>query len=233
MFGRKTKFSGKKTKWEKHRIARLFSRAQQLTEKGERKKPLVEPLTIASEKVREYALKKKEMVFYDGEKRIVLPLDLNAKRLVGVYRIPDGGIITVRFIEGGGQIYVFKLDSKKNSEEGIYSFFEVGSDLGHMDLDWRLRGHGLGIKAASIAERRVRARGGGKHSFESLGQFVRIFEKLGYEEKGAGLQPTYKRTSRMEKSGKFQPKDDLNKFYRIEAIDPKNGKARLFYFPIK
>jgi len=49
MQGRKPKFFGKKTKWEKRRIARRFARAQQLTEQGDRKKLLVEPLIIAGD----------------------------------------------------------------------------------------------------------------------------------------------------------------------------------------
>ena len=36
----------------------------------------------------------------------------------------------------------------------------------------------------------------------------------------------------MSKSGKFNSMDDLGKFHRIEAIDPKDGKARIFTFPI-
>jgi len=34
------------------------------------------------------------------------------------------------------------------------------------------------------------------------------------------------------KEGKLQPKDDMDKFHRIEALD-KNGKARIFTFKIK
>jgi hypothetical protein len=97
-----------------------------------------------------------------------------------------------------------------------------------MELAWELRGSGLGLKSASKAEREIRARQMGVHSFPLVVEFERLYKKLGY-------QTTSKRQygADMQKSGKFLQKDDLDKFHRIEAIDPKTGKARIFTFPIK
>ncbi len=91
----------------------------------------------------------------------------------------------------------------------------------------------MGLKGASIAERHVRETRGGKHDFESLPQFVNIFKKLGYEEKKILKQSFWETFYAMKKTGKFQKKDNLFKWFLVEAIDPKNGKARLFRFPIK
>ena len=59
---------GKKSKWEKARKARALKR------KAQKKKPLVEPLTIAPWQERQAALKEGKMLFYDGNKKISLKM---------------------------------------------------------------------------------------------------------------------------------------------------------------
>ncbi len=241
--GRKPKFAGKRTKWEIKRAKRPGKRIRQ------RKLPLVEPLIIAPVQERQAALKQGKMVFYDGAKRIELPLVTcrllttrraggfdDVQRLAGVYKVPSNGIFTLR--AGLTHLWVYQLEHIKKGlvENPTYAgFFSKLSDLGHMDLRRsNLIGRGLGVKGASRAERHQRALHKGKHSFEMLPKFQRIFTKLGYKYRGTvrrkyEVNPLFK----MKKTGKFQKKDNLSEFYRIEAIDPKNGKVRIFSFPIK
>ncbi len=228
---RKPKFVGKKTKWEKRRIARRFAR----TAKG--KLPLAEPLTIASNQERQAALKKGKMVFYDGKKRIELPFVITSglikNRLGGVYKMPDGKIITMRITnrliglcelaKAGFELPIANTFFLRGSEKRL--LFD-GFDIGHMEIDNSLKGFGLALKAASKTEREVRARLEGRHTFGfHTGKFKKLYEKLGYNQTDELLWWT--------KKGKLQPKDNLQEFYRIEAIDPKTGKARIFTFPIK
>jgi len=56
-----------------------------------------------------------------------------------------------------------------------------------------------------------------------------VYRKLGY----AHLGITTLGSDLLEKKGTPNPRDHLEKYYRIEAIDPKTGKARLFTFPVK
>ncbi len=229
--GRKAKKTkpavNRKRKAEKRRISRQYAR------KAAGKKPLVEPLKIASKAERERALREGKMVFYDGSQRIELPLFLGPfkLRLSGIYRVGKA-IITLRLTSGvGTSINVFELKKgpKGFVEGNIYSIFSRTPSLGHMILDESLRGRGLGLKAVSKAERHVRATQQGSHKFKVPPKFKRLFEKLGYEETGRLVD----RNIEIRKKGKFQPLDDLDKFHRIEAIDPKTGKARIFTFPIK
>lgn len=233
MQGRKKKFAGKKTKWQKRRIARRFAR----NAKG--KKPLVEPLTIAPVQERQAALKQGKIVFYNGKQRIELPLvDRRHDNLAGIYKVGNR-LLTLRVGESKMMdlLELEKLGSvflEKPVRQSVFreSFFLVAQDLGNMELRKGLRGRGLGLKAASKAERHVRAQNKGPHSFLVLKKFKPLFEKLGYEDKGA-FKKFGEEHHLMEKSGKFNPKDDLSKWHRIEAVDPKDGKARMFYFPIK
>ena len=101
-----------------------------------------------------------------------------------------------------------------------------------MEINPMVLGEGLGLKAASKAERYRRALQKGNHAFYLVPnltlKFKRLFEKLGYRvvsQKDGWLI--------IEKSGRHQPKDNLEKFHRIEAIDPITGKARIFTFPIR
>lgn len=243
MPGRKPKFAGKETKWESKRRNRPAKRAAQ------GKLPLVEPLIIAPVEERQAALKQGKMVFYDGAARIELPLVTyrllttrraggfdDAQRLAGVYKAPSSGIFTLR--SGLTHLWVYKLGhTKKGFVENPTDagYFSKLADLGHMDLRRsNLMGRGLGVKGASKAERHQRALHKGKHSFEMLPKFQRIFTKIGYENRGTVRRKDEVNSRfKMKKTGKAQPKDNLKKFYRIEAIDPKNGKARMFTFPIK
>ena len=233
---RKPKFRGKKTKWEKRRIVKNHTRQTQ------GKKPLVEPLTIAPTAERNAALAKGRMVFYNGKERIELPLSKKECRLVGVYKA-GSDIVTFRseyLGEGRSRIpiietYLLGKGPHGFSEIRSNSFIFRNPNLGHIIIPEPFRGRGLALKGVSKAERHVRATQGGEHTFEGLEYFKKIFIKLGYEDlgrvdKGFGGPLT---SAKMKKAGKEQRRDDLEKFHRIEAIDPKTGKARLFTFKIK
>ncbi len=237
MPGRKPKFAGKKTKWEIKREKRPAKRIRQ------GKLPLAEPLTIAPVQERMAAFKRGKMVFYDGERRIELPLLTRIElppflmeeriKLAGVYKVPSSGIFTFRV----GSTHVLVHELQYTPQGFVENLMPVGffliPHLAHMELKRvDLRGYGLGIKGVSKAEKHQRAMHEGKYSFEMLPKFQKIFTKLGY--KGTVQQGHRGKTFfLMKKVGKVQPKDNLFKFYRIEAIDPKNGKARVFTFPIK
>lgn len=210
------------------------------------KKPLIQPLKIALTLERNSALKKGLMVFFDGKKRIQLPMklvlegkeyaDIFHMSLQGVYKTEKGRLITVRS-EPSTELMLFEL---KNGKETLIrspmrglgdfdNFFSRNHDLSHMNIDNSLKGQGLGLKLASKAEREQRSRKKGRHifMFENNSQFGPLFKKLGYRvEKNNEFFVA-------EKKGKHQPKDNLNKFHRIEAIDPKTGKTRIFTFLVK
>jgi len=194
------------------------------------------------------AFKQGKMVFYDGARRIELPLVTSrlltarraepfddAQRLVGVYKVPSNEIFTLR--AGLTHLWVYQLEHNKQGfveNPADAGYFSKLPDLAHMDLRrLNLTGRGLGLKGASKAERHQRALLGGTHSFEAGPRFQRFFERLGYEKTGEIWSKEVGALFQMKKTGKFQKKDNLSKFYRIEAIDPKNGKARIFTFPIK
>ena len=98
-----------------------------------------------------------------------------------------------------------------------------------MLVDRDLRGQTLGLKAASKAERHIRAKQDGGHVFSADRRFENLFKKLGYEK----MEEMPPNCVILKKSGKHQPKDDLAEHHRIEAVDPKTGKAKIFTFPIK
>jgi len=206
------------------------------------KKPLAQPLTIAAGEERIQALRKGKMVFYDGKKRIELPLSqpvFGRGYLQGVYKVGNKIILLRSFTKWpplanyiARKFHAFEL--KENSEKSSPGFFYRKNDLAHMFHEKETGGRGFGLKAASKAERDQRARQEGVHLFEvnPESQFIKgepgktFFEKLGYR--------ILRRSGRvyLVKEGKLQPKDDMDKFHRIEALD-KNGKARIFTFKIK
>ncbi len=226
---RKKKFAGKKTKWEKRRIVRRITR----TVKG--KKPLVEPLTIAPANERQAALREGNMVFYDGKQRVVLPLDFKSGnapdgRLQGVYKLENSLFVFRRSLDIAHKNWMILLKIKNAGnriEEAQVGYFFLDKALGHMDLSKEIKGHGLGLKGTSKTERHIRNLSEGSHKFKAGKNFVKLFEKLGYKK---GNRP---QDRLMEKSGKLQRKDNIDQFHRIEAIDPKTGKARIFTFSIK
>ena len=218
-------------KHEKRRIARQYAR------KAQGKPPLATPLKIAGEQERNQALANGKMVFYDGHKRIELPLVYRKHLLQGVYKISDGSLVTFRaFIDKrdlAASLRILKIEidsSGRLSEHGAGGNFSLWNDIGHMWLQGKAKGQGLGIKSASIAERHVRTINGGTHQQEVWWKFGDLYHKLGYK--------VSKKNSKMgivniEKSGPVNPKDDLSNWHSIEAIDPKTGKVKTFKFKVK
>lgn len=241
MQARKQKFQGEKTKWEKRRIARTFARIAQ------GKKPLAEPLTIAPAEERQAALKQGKMVFYNGNEKITISLlrNFNEKRisLQGIYKTHNGRIIILRadpLMPGSKRhLWLFELTKffGKLPMETLspIGFYAMNRDIGHFSMQGAagLWFQGLAKKGVSKAERHRRALNKGKHRFVFMADvvpsgFPRFFERLGYSRIGGDPDRPV-----MKKKGKFQSKDNLNKFHRIEAIDQKTGKTKTFTFPIK
>jgi len=233
---RKAKFQGKKTKWEIKRDKRPAKRAK------EGKKPLVEPLEIVSTVERNAAATAGKMIFKDGKKKIELPLILNHSdfgkgSLQGVYKRANGNFVTLRaFPENRGErrpAFIGFFSRERDGSERIIrinwgdpAFAYRQPDLAHLQVKESMLREGLGLKAGSKAEREQRAIAGDKgkrmHRFYSGLKFIEFFEKLHYWAQG----------TLMTKYGNFNPRDDLSKWHRIVAIDPKNGKARMFSFEI-
>lgn len=173
---RKPKFRGKRTKWEKKRRRRAAKR------RAQGKIPLVEPLTIAPAAERNAALKNGWMFFYDGKRKVEVKMELGDQPLQGIYKRCDGRIITLRRTGRSNLISAWEIVKTADglAEFPTVSFFSAHQDLGHMRLEDILRGHGLGIKGASKAERHVRALQGGRHRFTTREGFLELFTKLGY-----------------------------------------------------
>ncbi len=215
------------SKYEKRRITRQQAR------KSRGKLPLVKPLQIAPARERANALGRRCMVFYDSGGKVEVPLERYGRNLQGVYKTHDGRLITLRSDPASellSNIVVGELSLVAGrffeSPMGV-NFVSKDEDLAHMELDSGLRGQGLGLKAASKAERHVRSGKSGKHEFELHNPgFIDIFKKLGYAYRD-GFWPT------LRKSGKSRYFDDINKFHRIEAIDPRTKKTRIFTFLIR
>ncbi len=246
-----------KTNWKRTPKTSKFDRARVNRNKNRKKKgkkPLAMPLEIASKAEREKALKEGKMVFLDGEKRIELPLVskfdygiMTNAFLQGVYKTPKGKIIALRSFSSFGIkcIVLFSVSKGKNSyaEKVIKTSIFSGKhymdnksnfkrvNLPHMKIPRRLRKIGLGLKAVSKTEREQRALNEGKYGFlmNKHSPFSGLFEKLGYKLD----YESFRGFISAQKKGKHQPKDDLNKFHRIEAIDPKTGKAKIFTFKIQ
>ena len=236
MQSRKPKFQGIKTKWEIKREKRPAKREK----RG--KKPLAEPLTIAPALERNAAAKNGKMVFYDGGKRVEVPLiekhTLFGKSLPGtlqgVYKRANGQIILFRAFSSKQErkaLIGFLARNKLGGESFITNNFNEitfalrNVDLGHVLVHGIMRGESFALKAVSKTEREQRAKARGKHSFYEK-RFTRLFQRLHYSQVDRSLISK-------GRAKKFNPKDNLGKWHRIEAIDPKNGKARLFTFPIR
>lgn len=232
MQARKSKVQEKKIKRKNRRIARRYAR------KAQGKKPLVEPLTIAPTLERNAAAKQGKMVFLDGNKRITLPLmlehaDFGSGSLQGIYKRANGNLVTLRAFPrklGYRVAFIGFFNLEWNGGERLIrtnwdepAFVYRQPDLAHLKVKESMVGESLGLKAGSKAEREQRAKARGKHSFFPGTKFSGFFEKLGYR----------KIDTLASKSGKFNPKDDLSKWHRIEAIDPKNEKARIFTFLVE
>ena len=235
---RNPKLKGKESRWEKKR------RKKRARRKAQGKKPLAELLTIAPLEERNAALKDGKMLFYAGRRKISVPLVKKATiekvtgffYLQGVYKISPGKIIVMRtgLASRHPSMFVFELSKgKKNISEKLLGWFYNVSDLGHMEINEEIRGRGLGVKAVSKTERSQRSRKHGSHEFPSMLRFVERFEKLGYEKMRHETSMFGTPRMRVKKTGKEQPEDNMLKNHRIEAIDPKTGRARIFTFPRK
>lgn len=221
----KPKPFGKKTKWEKRRIARRFARV------AGGKKLLVESLTIALRPEREAALKRGKIALYDGGRKV--ELDLASQRrgdLQGVFREHGGRIIVLRsgLFEETKVINFYIV--KGNTEMRIKNAFALRRASGQLLIPEEFGGQGLGLKAGSKIERDLRAKCGGEGIiYNDCDTMQALFGKLGYRRNASAKEIAHVIT----KSGKFVSKDNLDRFHRIEAIDPKTGKARIFTFPIE
>ncbi len=244
---RKPKFKSKRTKCEKRKIVRRLAR-----EAKPGKKPLAEPLTIAPAAERNAAFKKGKMVFYDGRKKLSIPIHSSAKflgcahtlHLAGVYKIAGNSAgnkyvgLFFTTIASYQQINIHLLVEKSNGvlEPGKYLGYAAAEhDLGHMEVRQDFKRRGLALKAALRGERHVRSTRKGKHLFKLRAVhagFEEIIKKLDYRVLDLYSSPYNERVLIMQKNGKHQPKDNLNEFVRIEAIDPKTGKERMFSFKI-
>ncbi|MBN2517253.1 MAG: hypothetical protein JXB14_00250 [Candidatus Altiarchaeota archaeon] len=234
---RKPKFIGKRTKWEKKRAVKRVSRA------AAGKKPVVEPLQIAPVAERQKALRQGRMVFYDGGERIEVDLKGGVLggigALQGMYKTFDGRVILLRsdYTPVVPTIDLFEL---RRGASGILeenrlpdNFFQrVREELSHIKIDENLRGQKMGLKGLSKTERDARSVQEGYNRQYVLRKFTPKFLRLRY---GYARPTTWDMGvwDDLEKRGKHQPKDDLEGYHRIEAIDPKTGKARIFTFPIR
>ena len=234
---RKPKFVDKKTKWEKKRRIRSIKRRSVRWEGDKRKKALANPLTIAPLQERKAALGLGGMIFYDGKKRVAVPLILEAPfdrgtihyALQGVYKTKEK-IVVLRTGLGTNRILAaFEIKGNgKNIGEKRVGWFWHSPSLGHMLIEEHLKKRSIGLKAASKTERSQRSIKQGRHEFTTLPKFVDLFKKLGYSVTGNKSVMV-----KMAKEGKHREKDNLYKYHRIEAIDPKTGKARIFTFKIQ
>jgi GNAT superfamily N-acetyltransferase len=230
---RKYKYGSQRKKLEAQRQRRDTAR------EAAGKKPLIRPLKIDLKKSRKgYA------AFQIGPRQIVrVPLKTMFGNLRGVHLLSDGEILIVR---GGSIITLLGCQVKKGIGTDVIPgrgapFFFAREDLAHMLIPERMRRLGLGKKFASRAERSVRSQNPVKRTGDrpSLGSperkiefytkhsftpapFEKIFKSLGYERQG--------QSEKFEKQGKFVPTDDLNRYCKFEAIDPRTGKAKMYVF---
>ncbi len=211
-----------------------------------KRKPHIKPLKMAPKVEREKAYKQNKMVFYDevGGHKTPITVSLKSKRfngelnLQGVYKTHDGRLIALGSTpkeSRSHELEVFELENPDMEMDGDMTpnIFFMSPELGHMELRKHLRGQGIGIKAASKAEKHVRSQQGGKHEFRPLPMFVPMFKKLGYkvERKWGVFSNPF--GPKMVKEGKYEPTDNLHEYHSIEAINPETGKVETFTFPIK
>ncbi|MFH1787929.1 MAG: hypothetical protein ABH834_00945 [Candidatus Altiarchaeota archaeon] len=225
-----------------HRVSRQVAWKQKHDSEYDTPREMVEPLHIAGRSEREEALSEGFMIFYDGDTRIRLPLEARDDfdkplRLQGAYRTDKGDVLALRSQTPGDigyhTMHVYKVtdvgDPPMELElEG--NFFSIGDNLGHMELDNRLRRMSLGVRGASKAERSVRARKEGQYRFETDDRFEGLYRKLHYRvikgsRKGGDVE--------VEKAGLHQPFDNLDAYHSIEAVDPETEKTRVFTFTIQ
>jgi hypothetical protein len=237
MPARKPKFEGKQTKWEKRLISKEYARRQRPINSGRIYRPKIQPVTIAAVSERKKALSQGTMIFYHGKKRIELPLINSAGRtLQGAYHVGKNTYVEMYAAPGNApfanlSIAELEIDSSGTITRTFeHGFFAQSEELGHMLLPEKLKHRGIGLTAVSKTERHMRAEQKGKHQFETVQMFTTLFERLGYKK----IDPeNFGRIQTVHKEGKHQPKDNLDQYHRIEAIDPKTGKAKLFTFPVK
>ena len=237
----KTRLENSRDKQSKRRMARQV--AWKLANEGEDLLPrgMVMPLVIGDKSEREAALKDGLMVFRDGERLIRLPLVTDSGlgkpfRLQGVYQVDNGELYAMRS-EVPGKIgyhcmHLFEVTDVGDPPlelEVEGDFFSIGENLGHMELSHDKRRMSLGVRSASKAERSVRARHGGRFDFTTATLFEGLYRKLHYR-----VVPDSKKGDivDVERSEIHQPFDNLDEYHRIEAIDPKTGKTRVFTFTI-
>src|SRR3989338_5079799 len=241
------KFTSKRTLSERESNKR---KARRLQRESEGRKPLAEALTIAFPEELGRAIKRNELIFFDGKTRISLPLSRRflgkSNDLQGLYKIDENKYISFRssIEEGFGvklpmiNFYSVELIGKTVLELPLKSNFVTrGRELAHMKIEDELRGRGLVLKALSKTEREARsiAESNGLIHFTSNPMFQEIFEKLGFKKAGEMKNPVEPEKSRviLMKKAKPNPEDNMAKYHRIEAIDPKTGKAGMFTFEIK
>ena len=199
-----------------------------------------EYVTIAPWQERQAALKEGKMLFYDGNKKIslkMITLRGSGKRrtfcaLQGIYKLEDGKIIVTRSgLREESSILVLELKPGTRNAEKPIGWIGTEHNLGHMDMEESVADRSIGLRTTSKAERFQRSIQHGSHTFFADARFVKFFEKLGYaptaNQSGGPVSKV------MKKEGLLRKENNLFIFHRIEAIDPKNGKAKLFTFPIK
>jgi len=194
------------------------------------KNPIAHPLTMVSGVEQRRAYGRGNLLLLDGQTKVRVPLVTktlsNEKQfLQGVYKLPTGEFVILRttpFFELPALQY-FILE--KGVEKKVNSFFCRIEDIAHVFLKHpKMKGMGLGVKAASKAEKEYRATGGEQPIWVD-GKLYPLYKKMHYRE-------TESRKF-MEKTGKTNPKDDMGKNHSIEAIDPITGKIKTYYFHIK
>jgi len=232
---------------EQRRVSRQVAWSQARERDDEVTPLMVEALTIAPKAEREKALAEGNMVFYDGDKRITLPLVLDEdtnkpETLQGIYKTPeDGEYYTLRaelISHFTSPMFYRTLDVYKLEtwEGGSFEqpmddcWFSIDENMGHMKLHKSVTRRSLGAKSASKAERSVRSRNDGSFKFKTDDMFDGMYRKLHYKEV-AGTRMAGR--VEMEKTGPNQPHDNTDEYCRIEAIDPETGKTRIFTFTHK
>jgi hypothetical protein len=213
-------------KHEKRRITRQYARRVQ------GKNYLATPIVIAPAAQRKEALQRGNMQFYIGKQRIEIPLTSNGNLLNGIYKLANGTMVIFRADPTIKEIKFSQLVKSKTGliEKPMGGSFSFEEDVAHMHFKGNTKptGQALGLKAASLAERHVRSRSQGTHSQEASSIFQKLYAKLGYKVKKVDFNAIA-----MTKTGKHNPKNNLGEFHNIEAIDPKTGKRKTFYFKVK
>lgn len=223
----------------------------------------IRPLEIAGARERRIARKAGKMVFYhdvgNATARLELPLNKDGS-LQGVYKTNDGSLYSLR--ASPHRLFVFTvrpIDSLWH-EKVVGQFLNKGGDLAHMLLPLDLRKTGFAEKGALKADKDVRSRTGGSHTFsqdyfptlpleseggatltpsasDQIGSVLRRigYTNIAYNQLGTSSGPfgIAQGVKYWSKTGKSNPKDDLSKYHRIEAIDPKTKRIRVYTYRIR